>query len=191
MVAHSPAATFTTRFKDRKRPTASICCSLPQQKHAPHTKRLFHNFKAVEKEYFHHTTIFPIMHLLVLGRAMYEKHRLAASSLYEALNESKQLAWKSMEYTSALHYMLPWLPEAIDEIDEVFGGDCWPYGLEDEGNWRTVEALVQALWEQGMVSWSLGVDELFAPLSLTRFMMGLNDSLPMPGWEYRSEVLVM
>jgi 4,5-dihydroxyphthalate decarboxylase len=35
-----------------------------------------------------------------------------------------------MHFTGALRYMLPWLPSELDEIDEVFGGDPWPYGLE-------------------------------------------------------------
>ena len=35
--------------------------------------------------------------------------------------------------------MLPWMTADIDEIDEVFGGDAWPYGIEP--NRPTLEAL--------------------------------------------------
>ena len=146
---------------------------------APHIKRLFPNFKEVEMEYYKKTSIFPVMHLVVLRRDFYEKNKFAASSLFEAFNESKELARKRMNYTSALRYMLPWLPEALDEIKEVFDGDCWPYGLVDQ-NRKTIEALTEYLHEQSMIEWKPTVDELFAPVSLTRFKMGLNDSLPMP-----------
>ncbi|EMC98469.1 hypothetical protein BAUCODRAFT_121337 [Baudoinia panamericana UAMH 10762] len=143
---------------------------------APHIKRLFPDFKKVEMEYFKKTGIFPAMHLTVLRREFYEANKFVASSLFEALNESKDLARKKMSYTSALRYMLPWLPEALDEIQEVFGGDCWPYGLEP--NRKMLEALIQYLHEQSMIETKPTVDELFAPVSLTRFKMNLNDSLP-------------
>lgn len=144
---------------------------------APHVKRLFPDFKTVEMDYFKKTGIFPIMHLVAIRREFYEKNKFVASSLYEALNESKELARKRMNYTSALRYMLPWLPEALDEINDVFGGDCWPYGVEP--NRKTLEALIQYLHEQSMIDEKPTVEELFAPVSLTRFKMNLNDSLPM------------
>ena len=31
----------------------------------------------------------------------------------------------------ALRYMTPWLMRDIDEIHDVFGGDPWPYGVEE------------------------------------------------------------
>lgn len=143
----------------------------------PHVQRLFPNFKEVEMEYYKTTSIFPVMHLVVLRREFHEAHRFAASSLYEALNESKELTRKRMNYTSALRYMLPWLPEALDEIRDVFGGDCWPYGLVEQ-NRKTMETLIEYLHEQSMIEWKPTIDELFVPVSLTRFKMGLNDSLP-------------
>ena len=144
---------------------------------AGHVKRLFPNFKEVEMEYYKKTSIFPVMHCVVLRKGFHEAHRFAASSLFEALNESKELARKRMHSTSALRYMLPWLPEALDEIREVFHGDCWPYGLVDQ-NRKTIEALIEYLHEQSMIEWKPAVDELFAPVSLTRFKLNLNDSLP-------------
>lgn len=142
----------------------------------PHVKRLFPDFKRVEMEYYKKTGIFPIMHLVALRRDFYEANRFVASSLFEALNDSKELARKRMNFTGALRYMLPWLPESLDEIKEVFGGDCWPYGIEE--NRKTLEALIQYLHEQSMIESTPTVDELFAPVSLTRFKMNLNDSLP-------------
>jgi 4,5-dihydroxyphthalate decarboxylase len=45
-----------------------------------------------------------------------------------------------MRYAGSLGYMLPWLMAEIEEIDEVFGGDAWPYGIE--ANRPTLQALV-------------------------------------------------
>ena len=46
--------------------------------------------------------------------------------------------------------MLPWVHEAVQEIDEVFAGDPWPYGIE--ANRRTLEALVQYMAEQHLIA---------------------------------------
>jgi 4,5-dihydroxyphthalate decarboxylase len=64
-----------------------------------------------------------------------------------------------MHFTGALRYMLPWLPSELDEIDEVFGGDPWPYGLEP--NRKTLQALVDCLYDQSMIEKPVTVDELF------------------------------
>ncbi|KAF2194027.1 hypothetical protein K469DRAFT_189810 [Zopfia rhizophila CBS 207.26] len=127
-----------------------------------HVKRLYPNFKEVEKEYWREHHIFPIMHLVVLRRDFYEKHRFAATSLFNALNESKNVAYHRMRFLGALQFMLPWLASELDEIDEVFGGDPWPYGVEE--NRKTLEALVRFLLEQGMIEREVRVDELFAPV---------------------------
>lgn len=128
----------------------------------PHVKRLFPDFRAEEKAYYRRTKIFPIMHLVVLRREFHERHPFAAASLFNALNESKALAYGRMRYLGALRYMLPWLPADLDEIDEVFGGDPWPYGVEP--NRTALEVLVQFLLDQSMIAMPVKVDDLFAPV---------------------------
>lgn len=149
---------------------ATIGADVPEclGKHA-HIGRLFPNFKEVEMDYYKRTGIFPVMHLVAMKRTFYEKNKWAATSLFEALEESKERARKRMEFTGALRYMLPWLPEALDEIREVFGDDCWKYGVEE--NRKTLEALVQYLYEQSMIERRVSVDELFAPVRRTNFVI--------------------
>ena len=112
--------------------------------------RLFPNYREVERDYYQRTGIFPIMHLVAIRRDIYEKHPFIATSLYNAFNESKNLALEKMNETGALRYMLPWLGAELDEIDEVFGGDPWPYGIE--ANRPTLEALVTYLAEQNLIA---------------------------------------
>lgn len=128
----------------------------------PHVKRLFPDYKAEEQAYFKRTGIFPIMHLVVLRREFHERYPFVATSLFNAFNESKDLAYKRMRYLGALRYMLPWLQSEIEEIDAVFGGDPWPYGVEP--NRKALEALVQFLVDQSMIEKTIPVDELFAPV---------------------------
>jgi 4,5-dihydroxyphthalate decarboxylase len=137
---------------------------------AAHIDRLFPDFKSVEMDYYRRTGIFPIMHLVAMRREYYEQNRFAASALFQGLNDSKELARKRMESTGALRYMLPWLPRELDEIREVFGEDCWPYGVEE--NRKTLEALVQYLYDQAMIERLVPIEELFAPVRKINFRIG-------------------
>ena len=128
----------------------------------PDIVRLYPDYHAAEKEYFLRTRIFPIMHLVAMRRDIYEKHPFVATSLYWALAAAKQHAMHKMRIQVSLRYMLPWLADHVAEIDQVFGGDAFPYGIE--ANRPTLNALVQYLHEQALIADPVKVDELFVPL---------------------------
>jgi 4,5-dihydroxyphthalate decarboxylase len=67
-----------------------------------------------------------------------------------------------MRELGTLRYMLPWMASEIEEIDDVFGGDPWPYGIEP--NRQTLEALVQYLAEQALIEKAVPVEDLFVPI---------------------------
>ena len=96
----------------------------------PDIVRLYPDYRAAEMDYYKRTKIFPIMHTVVIRRDVHEKHPFVATALYHALDQSKNLALKKMNYRGTLRYMLPWMTAELDEIDAVFGGDPWPYGVE-------------------------------------------------------------
>jgi 4,5-dihydroxyphthalate decarboxylase len=50
----------------------------------------------------------------------------------------------------------------VEEIDTVFGGDAWPYGIE--ANRPTLEALVQYMHEQHFIASKIPVEDLFVRL---------------------------
>jgi 4,5-dihydroxyphthalate decarboxylase len=124
--------------------------------------RLFPNFREIEKEYYKRTRIFPIMHLVAMRRDVYERNPWIATSMFEALSRSKELALKRMRSLGALSYMLPWLASYLAENDEVFGVDPWPYGVEI--NRPTLEALMTYLTEQSMIPKQIPIDDLFVPV---------------------------
>jgi len=128
----------------------------------PDVQRLFPDFHAAELDYFRRTRIFPIMHLVAIRREIYEMHPFVATSLYQALCASKDLALEKMRYLGALRYMLPWLMSDLDEIDQVFGGDPWPYGIEP--NRPTLEAALRYLYDQSLIAAPLVVEDIFEPL---------------------------
>ncbi len=123
--------------------------------------RLFPDFRAVEQDYFRRTHIFPIMHTLVVQRSVYERDPSLGPRLYKAFEAAKEKArWRLMR-NQTLSYMLPWLIDDAEEIQRVFGGDPWPYGIEP--NRATLEALVTYLFEQHMIGRKVSIEEIFAP----------------------------
>ena len=128
----------------------------------PNVARLFPDFVERERDHYKRTKIYPIMHLVAIKKSVYEKYPFVATSLFNAFQRAKEIALVRMYNQRALRYMMPWLPRDIDEIHEFFGGDPWPYGVEE--NRPTLEALVQYLQDQHLTDWKPKLEELFAPI---------------------------
>jgi 4,5-dihydroxyphthalate decarboxylase len=141
---------------------AIIGTSVPHSmKTNPDVVRLFPNFREVEQDYYKRTHIFPIMHTLVIQRSVYDKDPTLGPRLYKAFDAAKNLARKRMLRLQTLSYMIPWMIDAVEESERVFGGDSWPYGIEP--NRATLEALVTYLYEQDMIARPVPLEDLFAP----------------------------
>ena len=69
------------------------------------------------------------MHLVAIRREVYEKNPWIAAKLYRAFADAKNFALARMRFSGSQSYMLPWQFADVDEIDEVFGADPWPYGI--------------------------------------------------------------
>ena len=128
----------------------------------PDIVRLYPDYRAAEMDYYRRTKIFPIMHLIAVRRDVYDKHPLVAGSLFKAFSQAKDIEYEKMRYRGTLRYMLPWMHAEIDDLDKVFGGDPWPYGVE--ANRPTLEALARYLAEQGIIAKAPRVDDLFVPV---------------------------
>jgi 4,5-dihydroxyphthalate decarboxylase len=124
--------------------------------------RLFPDYRRVEREVFKQTRIFPIMHLLAVRRNLYEQNRWIAASLYKACVDAKNWALARLHFSGSPSSMLPWQFADVDEMDELFGDDPWPYGIE--ANRRTLETLVRYMTEQNVIARPIPVDQLFVPL---------------------------
>jgi 4,5-dihydroxyphthalate decarboxylase len=130
---------------------------------SPEIARLFPDFRAIERAFHLRTKIFPIMHLVAIRRELYDQHPWIAASLYKAFVESKALALTRMRYGGSLSVMLPWLMSEVEEVDALFGGDAWPYGIAP--NRPTLEALVQYMVEQHFIARAISIDDLFVPVA--------------------------
>jgi 4,5-dihydroxyphthalate decarboxylase len=134
----------------------------PSLRSSPDVVRLFPDHRHVELEYFKRTGLFPIMHMLVIREDLCRSKPWVGSSLFKGFQASKEYALREMRFSGAMRYMLPWLFDEIDEIDEVFGGDPMPYGLE--ANRKTLETFARYLVSQGLVDRPINIDEMFIPV---------------------------
>ena len=123
---------------------------------------LFPNFREEEKRYYQEHLIHPIMHTVVIRKEVYEANKWIAQSLYKAFLAAKDWAVEQMYFSGAQKYMLPWLFDDLREIDQVFGGDPWPYGIDE--NRPTLYAFVKYMHQQNFIPEEIPVDDLFAPI---------------------------
>jgi 4,5-dihydroxyphthalate decarboxylase len=134
---------------------------------SPRVRRLFANYKQVEMEYFRNTGLFPIMHVIVIRKGLYDRHPWVAQSLYKAFCLAKDLCMKELYDTNVLRVSLPWTAAECEETRDLMTADYWPYGLAS--NRANLETLHDYLQEQGLIKQKLNLDELFARETLEAF----------------------
>jgi hypothetical protein len=135
----------------------------------PRVTRLFDDVVAVEKEYFAATGIFPIMHVVVIRRDVYERHRWVAQSLYKACLIARDDAYARLYDSSALRFMEPWLIQHLEESKQLLGEDYWSYGLVE--NEKTLDVFLRYHHEQGLSRTRYQPADLFAAETSEAFVI--------------------
>lgn len=130
----------------------------------PRVARLFPDVAKTEKAYFAASGIFPIMHVVVIRRDIYEAFPWVAQSLYKAFLRAKNEATRELYDSSALRYMAPWLIEELEEARGLLGDDYWSYGLD--ANRQTLATFLRYHQEQGLSARRFEPEELFVPEAL-------------------------
>jgi 4,5-dihydroxyphthalate decarboxylase len=130
----------------------------------PEVGRLFENYRAVESAWYRRTKLFPIMHLVVIRRDVYESDRWVAKSLFKAFCEDKSRAMARLHFTGTLAAMVPWLVEGFEDAQDLFGERYWPYGVE--ANRAELETALRWAHAHGVARRPVTVEQLFAPETL-------------------------
>jgi 4,5-dihydroxyphthalate decarboxylase len=126
---------------------------------SPHVGRLFADYRTRERDYWLKTGIFPIMHTLVMREELHREQPWVAKAMFDAIVASKQAALDRLHDEEAMPYTMPFLGAAVEEIDALFGGDPWAYGIGP--NRKTLDALGRYLVEQSFVPAPIAIDEFF------------------------------
>jgi 4,5-dihydroxyphthalate decarboxylase len=119
--------------------------------------RLFPDIRAIERDYFRQTGMFPPQHLVVLRREVWEQNKWIACALTDAFtrcNDAFTKAQRSFPYAS------PWLDAELEETEALMGTDFHPYGFEK--NRKTIETFSEQAHLAGIVERRISAEEYFA-----------------------------
>jgi 4,5-dihydroxyphthalate decarboxylase len=132
-------------------------------------RRLFADSRGEEERYFARTRIFPIMHVVVMHRRVYEGNRWIARELMKAFDAAKKLAYEELSKTVSLSITLPFIREEYERALATMGVDYWPYGLSDNAD--VLSTFIRYAHEQGLVERAPEPEELFAPEAGKHFVI--------------------
>ena len=130
-------------------------------------KRLFENYRDVEIRYYQKTRLFPIMHIIIIRKDIYDGHPWIAQSLYKAFCQAKEICYRNLSEASTLSCSLPFLMSEVETTRGIMGEDFWPYGVEKNRN--EIETFIQYALEQGVIEKKIGIEDLFAKNTLSAF----------------------
>jgi 4,5-dihydroxyphthalate decarboxylase len=124
---------------------------------SPQAGLLFPDTKKAEIDYYKKSGIFPIMHTVVIKNEILEKYPWVAVSVLQGFQKAKDACYRRMK--DPRNFALVWVKELVQEQEEIFGKDPWPYNLED--NRPALEAVVRYEFDQGMINKNPKIEELF------------------------------
>jgi len=131
-----------------------------RQKH-PDVVRLFPDFEAIEQRYYQETRVYPIMHVIALRKAILTGAPWVARNLLNTFEESKRRSLERILDPAVSRYPVPWLTNYARRMQETFGGELFPYGIE--ANRPTLELFLRYTHEQGIAHRLAAPEEIFPP----------------------------
>jgi 4,5-dihydroxyphthalate decarboxylase len=121
--------------------------------------RLYPDYRKAEMDYHAATGIYPIMHVIAMRRAVFERFPWVAMNMFKAFNEAKERSAERMRDLTASRIPVPWAAAIAGEFSKNFGADPFPYGLEE--NHKTLDAFCRFAHDQGVTAKKLTPDDLF------------------------------
>jgi 4,5-dihydroxyphthalate decarboxylase len=125
----------------------------------PDVVRLFPDYQPMEEDYYQRTGIWPIMHILAMRREILDRNPWVARNLFNAFTESKRRSVERLLDPAVSRYPVAWLPTIARRMRDLFGGDPFPFGIEE--NRPTVDALLRYAHQQGIAHRLARADEVF------------------------------
>jgi 4,5-dihydroxyphthalate decarboxylase len=124
-------------------------------------RRLIPDTRAQEQAYFRKTGIFPIMHVVVMRRDVYEANRWVARNLLEAFERAKRACLPELSQNMTSFLPMAWGSDDFEDTSRLLfpDGDPWPYGIAR--NRRTLEPFLAFCHEQGVTKRKLTLEEMF------------------------------
>jgi len=121
--------------------------------------RLFPDFETMERRYYADTRVFPIMHIIAMRKSVLDAAPWTARNLYNAFVESKRRSLERLLDPAVSRYPLPWLPNYARRMQQEFGEDPFPYGID--ANRPTLDLFMRYTHEQGIAHKLVMPEDIF------------------------------
>jgi 4,5-dihydroxyphthalate decarboxylase len=135
----------------------------------PDVVRLFPDFLDMEEAYYERTKVWPIMHIIAMQSKILHDNPWAARNLFNAFQESKRRSIERLLDPAVSRYPLAWLPSYARKMRDRFGGDPFPYGIEE--NRATWEQMALYTFQQGIAHRQFTPEEIFPAGIMTRVVI--------------------
>jgi len=135
----------------------------------PDVVRLFPDYQPMEEEYYKRSKVWPVMHIIAMRRRVLDENPWVARNLYNAFLESKRRSVERLLDPAVSRYPLPWLPTFGARVREIFDGDPFPYGVEE--NRATWEQLLRYTYQQGIAHRLASPEEIFPAGVMTKVVI--------------------
>ena len=129
-----------------------------REKH-PDVVRLFPDYESEERRYYEKTRVYPIMHVIAMRKVILDGRPWVARNLYNAFEESKRRSLERILDPAVSRYPVPWLTAYTARMQQMFGSDTFPYGIEP--NRPTLELFLRYAHEQGIAHRLVKPEDIF------------------------------
>jgi 4,5-dihydroxyphthalate decarboxylase len=99
------------------------------------------------------------MHVIAMRKSILEGQPWVARNLYNAFEESKRRSLERILDPAVSRYPVPWLTNYATRMQQLFGADLFPYGIE--ANRPTLELFLRYAHEQGIARRPTKPEEIF------------------------------
>jgi 4,5-dihydroxyphthalate decarboxylase len=139
---------------------AAICATPPNcfGRH-PDVVHLFPNFAAMGNAFYAKTRVYPIMHVVAMRKAILRDNPWIARNLYNAFDQARRQSLARLLRPG--YIALPGHGEQAAAAEKAFGGDYFPYGIEE--NRAALELFLRYAHEQGIARRLVQPEEIFPP----------------------------
>ena len=132
----------------------------------PDIVRLFPDYLSMDEEYYARTGVWPIMHIIAIQKHIIDDNPWVARNLYNAFLESKRRSVERLLDPAVSRYPLAFLPDYARRMRDMFDGDPFPFGIEE--NRATWEQLLLYAHQQGIAHRLAKPEELFPAGVMTK-----------------------
>ena len=131
--------------------------------------RLFPYYLEMEEEYFERTKVWPIMHIIAIQKQILDESPWVARNLFNAFNESKRRSVERMLDPAVSRYPLAWVPSYAARMLDTFGGDTYPFGIDE--NRPTWEQMLLYAYQQGIAHKHMTPENIFPKGIMTKVVV--------------------